>query len=39
MLAATLVAVVVLIVAARSDASPNGAFRVHGAAPIVGVSR
>jgi hypothetical protein len=39
MLAATLVAVVVLIVAARSDASPNSAFRAHGTAPVVSVSR
>jgi hypothetical protein len=39
MLAATLIAIVVLIAAARSDASPNSAFRAHGAAPIVSVSR
>jgi hypothetical protein len=39
MLAATLIAVFVLIVAARSDASPNSASRAHGAAPIVSVSR
>jgi hypothetical protein len=39
MLAATLVAVVVLIVAARSDASAHRAFPAHSAAPIVSVSR
>jgi hypothetical protein len=37
MLAATLVALVALIVAARSDASPNVPNRVQDHAPAVGV--
>jgi hypothetical protein len=38
MLAATLIALVALIAAARSDASSAG-YAVHGPAPIVGVPR
>jgi hypothetical protein len=39
MLAATVVALVVLIAAARSDAAGDGSDSVHGASLVVGVPR